>query len=173
MSHDPVPPPHLLLSDWFASVKDIKQHYFWLDFKNLNENNRKNALSRLTFLTEKYGINPSDLIVESRRPDCLTSFTESGFRTSYYLPTVHPYKTPDDEIVEIARKINSSLLSGKVNYLSSNYISYWFIKFYFPQAHILLWTMTGNDNNRPVIKNVLDDPCVKVFLKEELMAGEE
>ena len=168
VSHDSVPLSYLSLDELFNSVKNIENHYFWLDFKNLNETNYKMALICLTVLIEKHGVKSSNIIVESKKPYLLTNYTKMGFRTSFYLPIFNPYSASDEEIIQYVNVINDLLLKSDVNYLSGDYLIYQLVKSYFPNTQILLWSINKNNKNSPALKKILKDDNVKIILRDEL-----
>src|SRR4051812_30543764 len=57
----------------------------WLDIKNLEQSNKTQALQNLISLRDKYKLQ-NKILVESGHAEVLTSFCDSGFLTSYYVP---------------------------------------------------------------------------------------
>lgn len=57
----------------------------WLDFKNLDENNKEKALKTLLQISKESDFDIKNFIIESRNYKALALFKEAGFYTSYYL----------------------------------------------------------------------------------------
>ena len=89
--HDPDKSTGLGLEALLQSYSDRKlSASFWLDFKDLNKENQQPALAELIRLRGKFGL-MNKLLVESSQAELLSSFTDSGFFTSYYTPQFNPY----------------------------------------------------------------------------------
>ena len=63
--------------------------YYWLDLKNLNEENKKQIVDKLKALSVKYEIN-RNIIIESRNANALYTLTKNGFHTSLWLKDPYP-----------------------------------------------------------------------------------
>ena len=87
------------LDQYFNSCKDLSLKY-WIDFKNLNENNVIDAVSLLDTLTSKYSIK-ADVIIESKKIELLSRFKKHGFSISYWLPDFHIIKSISINIINI------------------------------------------------------------------------
>ena len=111
----------------------------WLDFKNLNDSNAKQALTYLIQVKNKFGLQ-NKLLVESNRIDLLNNFADSGFFTSYYTPMFNPYKLEDEKIKWWVDSLTFVIKNSKVNALSGYYFQYPFLHHYFPQYPILIWS---------------------------------
>ena len=111
----------------------------WLDFKNLNDSNAKQALTYLIQLKIKFDLQ-NKLLIESNRTDLLNNFADSGFFTSYYTPMFNPYKLNDEEMKFWVDSLTFVIKNSKVNALSGYYFQYPFLHHYFPQYPILIWS---------------------------------
>ena len=173
IAHDPHPEIYVTLENYFDNINNCHGRYFWLDFKNLNEENLVLALEYLLKLTKKHNIDIKNVIVESMSPDILSNFTTAGFSTSFYLPIwdFNPYTSTETEITEYAKLIDSLLQNSNVNYLSSDFLSYHFIKKYFPDSHFLLWHLKESRLTPYVRKKLTKDKNVKVILTHEISEG--
>jgi len=139
VGHPPVPSQGISLDRLFASIPQVEDHFFWIDFKNLTEDNKQAACQRLVTTARKYGI-VRHMIVESPAPKALACFNENGFYTSYYVfPELRLSSMGRQQITEYYREIKANLVASKVNALSSTYFSLPFIEKYFPDADILTW----------------------------------
>lgn len=164
---DTRPEIYLPLHQMFDSIKNIQNHYIWLDFKNLNEENTTLALDYLL----KLKINRANVIVESGEPHLLSDFSAAGFATSYYLPIFNPYTASENEITGYVKEIDTMLQKSNVNFISSDFVKYRFIKKYFPGSQVLLWHLEKN-RYTPYVRNILvRDKNVKVILVYEYSEG--
>jgi len=173
VSHDPDPEIYFPLCQMFDSIKNIQEHYFWLDFKNHNDENSVLALDYLLQLAGKHKINHKNIIIESMNPYLLSDYTTAGFTTGFNLPIwdFNPYVASDKEIAEYAKQIDTMLSKCNVNYLSSDYLMYRFIKKYFPDSQMLLWHLKENRYTTCVRKVICGDDNVKVVLIKEYSEG--
>lgn len=100
----------------------------WLDFKNLNEDNKINARKKLNELITKYNIDKNLIWVESDSWQSLKYFKEDNFKTSYYFPYYDLRKMSDKEKQDIRLKTQYILQSGNVDAISFSGNYYDFIK---------------------------------------------
>ena len=99
VNHPPDPSINLSLYEYFKSVKENNTFNYWIDFKNLSNENYINALKRLDFITETLEINKSNIIIESTNAKLLVFFMNKGYKVSYYLP-LNLSKLKGKDIVE-------------------------------------------------------------------------
>jgi hypothetical protein len=138
--HDWDKPTGLGLEELFNQYKKRNlSASIWLDFKNLNDSNAKQALTYLIQLKNKFDLQ-NKLLVESNRTDLLNNFADSGFFTSYYTPMFNPYKLKDEEMKFWVDSLTFVIKNSKVNALSGYYFQYPFLHHYFPQYPILIWS---------------------------------
>ncbi|MDD6056633.1 MAG: phosphoethanolamine transferase [Helicobacteraceae bacterium] len=141
----------------------------WLDFKNLSEENKLESLKELIRICDEFNFKRQNLIIESGNFRALKAFKDSGFFTSYYVPS---YK--EKELLEnkekIRQELESVVKSGSVNALSFYFKLYDFIKESkfsilengeWLDVPLLVWD-AKRDMNR-----ALYDPQVKVILRRE------
>jgi hypothetical protein len=157
----------LSLDTLIAEITNSRQHFYWIDFKNLTGDNKKAAVKELYRIARKYDI-VSNIIVESSNPRELDEFSYRGFYTSYYLPDIDPGHLSEEDMKAHIRNIASHLSNSKVHAISSNHKQYEIIKKYFSGYDILLWNFTDNPLARKLRENkLLKDPQVKVLLIED------
>lgn len=164
VTHDPDPAEYLILDSLLASIDDIEEYHIWLDFKNLNEYNYKQALFHLSSVCNDLNIEPGNIIVESMEPYYLSEYTSYGYNTSYYLPIFSPYDVSNKEITEYVEEITYNLNNSQVTFISADYKLYHFIKEYFPDSEMLLWQHHWNLLSPYLRHKMLEDPDVKVLL---------
>lgn len=114
------------------------QANIWLDIKNLDQSNDTLALQNLLLLRNKYRLQ-SKILVESGHAEVLTSFCDSGFFTSYYVPFFNPYQITNDKVKVWADSIVSIIRKAKVDALSGYYFQSSFLNHYFPKYPVLTW----------------------------------
>jgi hypothetical protein len=173
VGHPPVPSQGISLDAVLSSVPGVRAHYFWIDFKNLTDANKKAACARLLSIGRKYGI-VNQMIVESPNPRALSCFTEMGFYTSYYLFPESKLSTMDQEqVTSYYEEVKASLMASKVNALSSSYRSLPFIEKYFPETDILLWYLEPGKRLRyyASLTYLRLRPRVKVILVDHRSPG--
>ena len=111
----------------------------WLDLKNLRDTNNIQAVTELVRLRNKYGL-ANKILVESKRPQLLKPFCDSGFATSYYTPFFNPYLASDDSLKHWADSLTAVINSSSVSALSGYYFQYPFLQHYFPNYPVLIWS---------------------------------
>jgi FAD/FMN-containing dehydrogenase len=169
--HPPVPSIGLSLETLIASLKDPGQHFYWIDFKNLTPENKRQAASELSRIAQRFSI-IARMIVESPQAEHLDEFSRRGFYTSYFLPVINPYALPQDRLKDYVRGIARRLARSQVNAVSSDHLQYELISKYFPGYDILLWYPTRNFIAYAVReRKLLGDPRVKVLLRQEKSPG--
>lgn len=171
VAHDPEPQNYLYLDEFFSAINNIDRHYFWLDFKNLDETNSEESLTCLIQIINKYGIEPNRIIVESKLPEFLKGFSLFGFNTSYYLPSFNPYKASKEEILEHVIFVDEVLKHSYVNFISGNVVYYQFIKYYYPDSNMIVWLFDTGKTTRFRWRKIFNDDHVKVILKERMSVG--
>ncbi len=137
----------------------------WVDFKNLTEANKQQALTRLVELRETYGFR-NKMIVESPDAKSLSIFCDSGFFTSYYVPFFNPYQEDENNLVARIDSISAMLKQYPVSALSGYYFQTAFLKKFFPAFPILTWT---DDSKISLVNNLFNqrleaDENVKIVL---------
>jgi hypothetical protein len=148
VGHHTVPSQGISLEAVFSSVPAVREHYFWIDFKNLTDDNKDAACARLLAIGWKYGI-VDRMIVESVNPRALSCFSANGFYTSYYLfPDAKLSSMTREQLIQYYEEVKTNLMASKVNALSSSYRSLPFIERYFPDTDILLWYLEGTKGLR-------------------------
>ena len=150
----------LSLDNYFNAYKDLSLK-FWIDFKNLNENNIDSSFLLLNTLSKKYDLK-KDIIIESTKIELLSKFKEEGFYISYWVPNYHFLKS----IVNINR-IKKNIIHYEPSVISMNYSSVAFYSRKFPNYPIHCWTNDMiKENDKIKIKNLSDNEKVKVILTD-------
>lgn len=119
----------------YASASENNE--IWLDFKNLNENNKKESLECLNNLVTEYCIEKSKIWVESKSWQSLKEFKLAGFKTSYYFPYYKFNEMTEDEIKFVKKYTIDVAESGNVDAVSFHGDHYSFITSLELPSHIV------------------------------------
>lgn len=140
----------------------------WIDFKNLNEENRISSFNRLNKIIKKYNISKKNLRIESLNPKNLMLFQEAGFKTSYYLPP-NLHQLNNDDLKNKIDEIKMKMSEFQTTTISTDIVNYEIAATYFPKKKKMIWTLftTFHKNfisNYFMTKRVVQDTTVEVFL---------
>ena len=170
VNHPPEPSINLTLEEYLSTVETNKELHYWLDFKNLNEQNQKKAFDKLNAICTSLTLSRGNFIVESSNVFLLHEFSKAGYQISYYLHWPGLYSLNENqfkmELNQIKVKLDSFNYQG---YLSSDYRDYEILKRYFPKHEILLWLddSFGREKkfeDRLQLYKMLSDNQVKIML---------
>jgi len=152
------------LEQMLASIPHVSEHYFWLDFKNLEEGNKREAVLALTTLLAKHQL-LDRVIVESPDPEALALFTQEGFHTSYYLPTFDIATAGPVELTAYYNEVRERLSRSRVSALSAPSESFVFMEKYFPDRDYLVWHLNRQDSSfRSTLSWLKGNKAIKVIL---------
>jgi len=165
ITHPPAKSIGLSLETFFKEVNNIQNHYFWLDFKNLSDENRKESFSKLNKLAARFNIK-KNIIVESVNPIFLNDFSNNGFITSYYLPDL--YNKPEAGLMRSLDLISNNIEQSQVTAISQDIKSYGILNKSFSNSNKLIWDLSLNwkakrDRHR-VFQMLENDESIKVLL---------
>lgn len=137
----------------------------WLDFKNLFPGNEQQSLRYISALRKSYGLTDK-LIIESSFPQCLRSFCDSGFFTSYYVPFFNPYRATKPALENFIDTVSANIRAYPTTALSGYYFQYPLLKEYFPGFPILTWAEQPGISFTAAIFNqkLLKDSALQVIL---------
>ncbi|KIA83054.1 hypothetical protein OA84_05715 [Kaistella solincola] len=169
VNHPPANSIDLNLFDYLNSNKNYKNLGLWLDFKNLNVNNKIQSSVKLDSIVRTLSIETANIIVESNTPNFLNSFKSKGFKTSYYLPwEISSLK--NEELSSELTFINNLIISRQIDYISSDVIDYKFMKEKFPYAEIITWII---DNPAPITNLYTFKVSVSSFIRNLKVLSDE
>lgn len=162
VNHPPTKSIHLDFANYVSKLD--RQPYLWLDIKNLNNNNAKLIYDKLIDIINLNNYPKTKILIETRFPEALSSFTSSGFKTSYYLPFG-------------LSKMNDSILNNTLNHIrkvlneqseigiSADYEDYEIIRKNFPNKIKYTWIIDGlRQRDYKVTNRILNDSTVAVVL---------
>ncbi|GIU00565.1 hypothetical protein TSL6_10710 [Sulfurovum sp. TSL6] len=124
----------LTIEDFLSSSDFQKIKKVWLDFKNLNQNNYKQALERLEYLDKKYNIKRKFIVESPTTSSFFKEIGKAGWHTSYYMPTKKILKLlkedNKDEMQKLAIKIANQTKIQNLSAVSFDNGLYPFVKNY-------------------------------------------
>lgn len=129
------------LEQWFNEIKKANKLGFWLDFKNLNDNNKNIALDELNRICSEREkeIKREKIIIESWSAKNLPIFKKAGYKTSFYIPNFNPEKSSDEDIKKHTEEIKNVINSYNPTFISGYFYQYQFMRDSFPNKKILIW----------------------------------
>lgn len=163
------------LEEQFKVYRDLNyDEGIWLDFKNLNEDNKYEAKEVLDILLRKYKISKNVVWLESSNWESLDIFKQDGYRTSYYFPYYKFENMTEQEINDVKRKTIMIANSGNVEAISFAGKHYYdFISSMNLPDNIVLLTWLENSRWYNVLLNskqnkIVKDNRVKVILVKDI-----
>ncbi|MEW4925006.1 hypothetical protein [Algibacter sp. 2305UL17-15] len=163
VNHPPAASTNLSFNEYLSHIKDKKPN-LWLDIKNLTPSNSKAILFRIDSLLKRKNVSNKNILIESNHPEVLPFFSDSGYKTSYYLPYLHDLKESKrrDTIMYIKSVLEQQPEVG----ISSHFLSHPIMKQNFPDTDKYFWVLGNLITFRSFfdIRNVLDDDSVKIVL---------
>lgn len=167
VNHPPDTSIGLSLTDYFKSEQEANSNKYWIDHKNLLEENAEESSRKLDSITKHLNLNKEDIIVESIRPGRLQRFKEKGFLTSYYMP-LDLYLMDSIELKESLDQVKENVILFGNTYISANYKDYPILKKHFPEHKKIIWFTTygsmGMLKARILLYTILLDKNVDVLL---------
>ncbi len=122
------------MEDFLSSVDVKKIEKVWFDFKNLDQNNYKQAIKRLEYLDKKYQIKKKFIIESTTTFPFFKEVSKAGWHTSHYMPTKKIIKLlkedNKDEMQKLAIEIAKQTKIQNVSAVSFDHRLYFFIKNY-------------------------------------------
>jgi len=120
---------NFLLSVTYSEIERV-----WLDFKNLNKNNYKQAIERLDYLDKKFDLKRKFIVESGTTLPFFNEFKKAGWHTSYYMPTkkiVTQLKENNvTEMKKIASQIASQIKFQNISAVSFDHRLYPFVRQY-------------------------------------------
>ena len=163
-----VEPNPVTFEKWLDELDDTKDIRLWLDFKNLDNENKVPAFDELRRLCSQYKMKRKNLIVESWNASNLKIFRDSGFQVSYYIPDFKPKSVSRDELQKHTDKIRRIVSENNLTTISGYYYQYEFMRDSFPDNDVLIWYHLNDTSLRnEYIQLANKDPKVKVLLVAE------
>ena len=164
ISHPPEAFSGLCLSQYLKDANNINPNLnFWLDIKNLSEDNILSFLTKMDKICIENNISKQHLILESPEWKLLDQLSEKGYQTSYYLPGINDFLEKDRS--EIIQKIFQRISEENIKTISTGIDNYEHLKIHFKSHQKLLWA-TGSmyEEYHDLYSQALSDSTVKVIL---------
>lgn len=170
--HPPAESMNLSLEIYFANVKNIKNHYFWIDLKDVQKGKKAEMIAYLNKLTNFYQIK-KNIIIENPDLNLLNELKKQGYYTSCYLPDLNMLS--QDSLERKIPIIASALHKNKTQAISQSIENYPLMAEYLPHCNKLIWALKVNwkdEKERNRIYQVLSkDSTVKICLVNFHTAG--
>ena len=149
------------LVTFLNEIENLHLIKFWIDFKNLNSSNVESAIFTLDKIALEFDVK-SNIIIESKNINLLSTFKSKGFFISYWLPSFHIFKSVFNIL-----NIRDDLRKYKPNAISMPYSSVLFYSKKFPNYPLHCWTneMTS-DLDKIKIKKLSKKNNVKIILTD-------
>ena len=154
----------ITFKEYLSGIDNVSDHYYWVDFKNLNGANDENSLKRMLKVMDEFGIK-KNTIVESKNHTSLKKYNEKDIYTSYWVPT-HFYNGVLSEVnLQDLKEIRQNLSECEHIALSSHSNNLLFLTDHFNEYNLHLWTngLIGDDA-KEIINNLKTYSNVKVIL---------
>jgi heptose-I-phosphate ethanolaminephosphotransferase len=154
------------LEEFLSRVDYQKIERIWLDFKNLNQDNYKQALERLEYLHKKFDLKSKFIVESGTTSEFFKELRDNGWHTSYYMPTETLVKFLNEDNKDGMQKLAESIAKQtkvqNVAAVSFDYRLYPFIKQYLEPLisdDIVYHMWLGPSLNSTNFKNeLLEDP---------------
>lgn len=126
--------------EWLAMLKHPEKLKYWIDFKNLSNENCVKAIANLNRLVDKYGIK-NNVMVESQDIEALKYAKKSGFHVILWVDNLYYWREPHthNDSVSICRTISNKINELHPDAISSEFTAYPMICDSFPEENIHLW----------------------------------
>ncbi|RFN59192.1 FAM151 family protein [Marixanthomonas ophiurae] len=164
VNHPPAESIDLTFADYLSTLKPDERPYLWLDIKNLNPENATSIHEKLISIFSSLSYPFETILVETKHPEALAIFQQSGFKTSYYLP-YEMYKKDPQALKTAISTVKKFLATDTVFGISASYKDYEILKNHFPKRTKYIWA-TGRCTvcDYTEIRELLNDTTVKVVL---------
>ena len=136
------------LADMLKNIKGLEQKYLWLDFKNLEQSNKEEALINLNKIVEDNKLQRDHIVVESPNPTALDIFKKDGYYTSFYLNCYISSWTQSGKFPELLSEYIKKLDDSIVDFVSCDARYFDIVKYYFPNVAHLFWVLDGPNNQK-------------------------
>jgi hypothetical protein len=170
VKHDATDTSTLTFSAWLSAITDPGRLGYWLDFKNLDADNKDLALPELLRIRQNFGLDKKVIVVESSSPSSLIKFDTLNFCTSYYIPTFDPSGITQEEELSYMNFIDENTSPYRIGTISGYYNQHGFMQKWFPQMNKLLWYLDSTD---PAIKDSIIRETRKDITVEVLLVAED
>ncbi len=171
VNHPPAKSISLSLDTYLSKAVSRGSLRFWLDIKNLDEENWQPTVARLRWLMSKHGLETSRIIVESTKFRALRHLVEAGFDSSYYLPYLTLDEMTVDEREQWATQLADNARLAGVEIISfPGYMREFVsteIRPRLGEIELLTWfpdRSLANPEDAPFLQEVVNDEAIQVVL---------
>lgn len=156
----------LTLDEWFSVLEKPEKMQYWIDFKNLSEENASQACKVLDDLNDKYGFK-DNAFVENKNLKALKIMKENGFHIMLWVENIKYWRSKErKDSVYLAKMIRSQIDDLHPDAISCEYSMYPFLCDSFPEQNIHFWDTPKDFTPENVMftKELCDNESVKVVL---------
>lgn len=150
----------LALQQYFRLLNNPQKTRYWIDFKNLTEENVKRAA---TLMLQVFSTFIKNVYIESDNSKALAFLSKKGFNVIYtvgYIPLLNK-----NDSIAFSEQIQNVVTELKPYALATNYIRYEFVKMYFPQYPVFTWHCVPDSyENFEKTKYLLNEQNIQVVL---------
>ena len=157
-------PSGISLYAFFDSIPRCSKYFYWLDFKNLSKKNVLNSANKMKRIIDKYHLRDR-VIVESSEADLLAYFKQNNIFTSYWITDIsdNNFQYLNEQVLR--NKIHHKIKKYHFTAISAYYKMYPFLKKYFSNYNIHLWTNgLSSESDKDEIRKLSYNHDVKVIL---------
>jgi heptose-I-phosphate ethanolaminephosphotransferase len=113
VNHPPAESIGLHLDDYLSNADPPGSMTYWLDIKNLTDQNKAEVLKRLQLIMKRHDLREDQIIAESPNFEVLRYLSERGLFTSYYLPALDVAAMKQAEQVQWAEQLVANARRSK------------------------------------------------------------
>ena len=153
---------NLLLDDWFNYIRQPSQKYFWIDAKNLDNNNAEDISQKLLSIMNKHHMN-DNIFVESPDVKALKTIKDAGLRVILWTENIVWNNIDTTTWIEHTKKTINKLHPDAI---SNEAEMFELLVRYFPEQNIHLWQTPAspNEENKKITCKLCSNESIKVVL---------
>ncbi len=154
---------NVTLDHWFSIIQNPQKLHYWLDAKNLNENNAEAFLKIVKDVAKKYHVT-NNILVESRNPNVIRKVKSEGIKTILWVENFHYWKTYDT--LSWYNGVKKDIQTTEPFAISCEYTMFPVLSDSFPNCNVHFWN-TPAEKNPESVKRTIDmckAPNVKIVL---------
>jgi len=153
---------NLTLETWFSALKSPKQHYYWLDVKNLNDKTADSIACKIKNILNTYGI-IHQAFIESPNEQGVRIVKNHHLHTSLWVEHIQwSYNDTTRWYNKTSRQIDEI----HPDCISSEYNMFDLLTEKYPEQNILLWHTPAlfTSENAALTRKLCQHPSVKIVL---------
>lgn len=156
----------VLFSSMLDTLKRPKKMCYWIDFKNLNANNAKDAALAFDSLTSEYKVKDK-VFVENQSVNVLKHFKENGFYVMLWIDNFKYWKSQErEDTIKVCKRIKEKISELNPDAISCEYNMFPLLCDSFPEQNIHFWDTPKKftPENVEFTKKLCSNESVKIVL---------